>query len=255
MESALLLRERTVVISGRLGTVTQAMMSRLTSEGADVALIDKDAAQAEKFCSQLSDQREINSKFGRAIALVTDTSQADQIKESISKVAQSFGGIDIYIDAQLTSQPTPLTGEPSENLNLLMEQGLRSSILVTNQVISYFRGRKRGRIIYLLLEPWLKGTVDDVMMSAIRGGLPAFALGLSKQLQEFQVSVNSLTVGMTEEYLLEHYPGMSVKEALEKYKQVDAYARITEPDKVASTVLYLASAAGAALTGQNMRLV
>ena len=49
------LRERTVVLAGSFSTTMQNIMLGLTSLGADVALIDKEAQQATKFCQNIVD--------------------------------------------------------------------------------------------------------------------------------------------------------------------------------------------------------
>ncbi len=250
------LRERVVLIVGPLTTTVQSLMSRLTDEGADVALLDSEAGKAEKFCSQLTDQREIHAKHGRAMAVPVDFSQFGQIKDAISRVAQTFGGIDAYIDAQVSNQPSPMVLDSQEfNFDELLNKNLKSTLLVTQAVAGFLKSRKKGRIIFLMNDSILRAQPEDAFVSAVRGGLVPFTQALSKQLLSHNVTVNVLTLGMTEEYLLAHTPGIPIKEVLEKLRQSDPYARITEPEKITNSIIFLMGSSGAAVSGQLIRLV
>lgn len=250
------LRERVVLIAGALTTTVQSLMSGLTAEGADVALLDSDANKAEKFCQQLTDQREVNNKHGRAIAVPLDLRDFSAIKEAVGRVAQSFGGIDTFIDAQLSSQPSPMVLDSQEfNFDDLLNRNLKSTLLLTQAVAGFLKSRKKGRIIYMMNDSALRANPEDAFLSAIRGGLLPFTQALSKQLMPHNVTANLMTLGLTEEYLMAHSSHATIKEALEKQKLADAYARITEPEKVTNAVIFLMGASGASVTGQLLRMV
>jgi len=258
MEMAL--RERVIVIVGPLSTTVQSLLSVLTSHGADVALLDPDAQKAEKFCSQLTDQREVNPKHGRAIAVSVDLSNLSQIQDRVGQVAQSFGGVDVLLDAQLSNSPSPVRLEAAEltadveTLDKMIARNLRPTILCTLAMANFLKGRKKGRLVYLIHDSLMKASPEDALASAVRGGIVPFALATAKQMQEHNVTVNVLSLGLTEEYLVGHGPGLVIKDALEKQKRQDPQARITEPDKIANSLIFLLGPSGAAVTGQILRL-
>ena len=250
------LRERVVVIAGPLTTTIQSVMLGLTAEGADVALLDGNAQKAEKFCSQLMDQREVKIKHGRAIAVNVDLTNFTQIKEAVGRVAQSFGGIDAFLDAQVTNEPSPMELDSQEfNFDELISKNIKSSLLLTQAVAGFLKSRKKGRIIFMMNDSILRASPEDAFVAAVRGGLVPFSQALAKQLLAHNVTVNTLSLGMTEEYLLAHVPGVSIKEALEKQKLNDPYFRITEPDKITNALIFLMGPSGGAVSGQLIRLV
>jgi 2-hydroxycyclohexanecarboxyl-CoA dehydrogenase len=249
------LRERVIVIAGPLTTTVQSLMSGLTDEGADVALIDHEASKAEKFCAQLTDLREVKAKHGRAMAVNVDLMQFAQIKETVGSIAQAFGGIDVFIDAQLSNTPSPMQLDSLEmNLDGMINKNIKSTLLLTQAVAGFLKSRKKGRIIYLMNDSLLKANPADAWQIALRAGLVPFTQALAKQLMAHNVTANVLSLGMTEEYILARETGMSIKEAVEKYKLADPYCRITEPEKITNSVIYLAGPSGAAVTGQILRL-
>jgi 3-oxoacyl-[acyl-carrier protein] reductase len=250
------LRERTVVLTGPLSSTIQNIIVGLTSLGADVALIDKEAQLATKFCQNVTDQREVNEKQGRAIAIKADLLDKKQLKEAVSQVAQSFGSIDIYIDAHLMNQPTPMLLVNDEtDLDPIISSNLKIPLMLTQNIIGYLKGRKRGRILYLINQPVVQGSFQDLFTAATRTGLVQFAKNLSRQIFDLNVTVNILSIGLTEEYVLGHYPeSSSIKEAVEKLKIVDPTLKITEPDKITNSVIYLVSQFGNAVNGQLISL-
>jgi 3-oxoacyl-[acyl-carrier protein] reductase len=249
------LRERVILILGSLSTTVQSLMSGLTNAGADVALLDPEANVAERFCNQLSDQREINPKHGRAMAVKTETSSYKDIKEAVGRVAQTFGGVDVLIDARMENNPTPLTLDSLEvDFDQHINKNLRTSLLATQAVAGFLKSRKKGRIIYLINDSILRNDPSDSIQAATRMGLVGFSQSLAKQIIQHNVTVNVVSIGLTEEYLLAHDPGKTIKEALEKQRIADPSARITEPDKITNALVFLLGPSGAAVTGQVLRL-
>jgi NAD(P)-dependent dehydrogenase (short-subunit alcohol dehydrogenase family) len=254
------LRERSVVILGAVGATLQNITMGLTQAGADVALVDSDADKMSKFCENVSAQKAANSKFGRAGAFKYEKNNSSSLREALGKAAQTFGGFEIFIDANLENRPTPFfigDGGASENaLSEILQTQLLTSLQATEFVAAFLKTRKRGRIVYLLNDSTTRSLPVDALGTVTRMGLVPFAKTLSKQMAEFHVTVNCLSLSLTEEYLLGHFPETSsLKEAQEKMKAIDPGSlRITEPDKICQSLVYLCGSAGAAVTGQHIVL-
>ena len=251
------LRERTVVILGSAGPTLQNVVMGLAQEGADVALIDPEGRKMERFCQNVTDQREINAKFGRAGVFPFELGNLSSLKDALGKAAQTFGGIEIYIDALGTNTPSPFSvgGDGSSAVETAVQNNLMLSLKATEIASGFLKTRKRGRIIYLMNDSLQKGLPADALAAAARTGLVAFAKALSRQMQEFSTTVNCLSLALSEEYLMGHLPeASSIKEALEKVRAVDTGAKITEPEKVMQTLLFLCGSTGASMTGQHLTL-
>lgn len=255
MENVYPLRERTIVLAGPMNSTTQTLVVHLCGQGADMALVHEEAQQADRFCQQITDQREINPKHGRAMTVKANLNSLTEIKDAVGKVAHTFGGIDILIDAQMVTAPAPFDFESKElNFESLIDQHLKSSLWLTQNVLGYLKSRKKGRIVYLISETSVNGVIEDAMAGVVRGGLVPFAQSLAKQVQEHNITVNVLKLALCEEYLLGHFPGKTVKEALQAFQQTHPKARITEPERLANSVIYLLTAAGAAVNGQALTI-
>lgn len=248
-----ILRERTVVIAGPFSTLTQSMMMGLAGMGADVALVGPSADRADRFCGQVSDQREINPKHGRARAAKLDFTKANEIKDVLGQIAQGFGGIDILIDAQIFQEPSPVKfTELGEDFLAIMDQSLKGTLAVTQSIVGYLKSRKKGRILYLIPETYFQGDPVDAVAAAARAGLVQYSLALSNLLKTENVTVNSLRIGITEEYLMGHYPGISVKEALAEKQKSNPFHRLLEPDRLTSALGFFLGPQGQGITGQSL---
>lgn len=251
------LRDRTCVLVGPLTSIFQHLAMGLTQMGADVAFIDKDTKVAQRFANQIMDSREVNEKFGRAAALQFDVTVPEQARDAISRAAETFGAVDIVIDGLQLNAASPFKiDQPLSEISQLIDQTVKPSLYVTQAAVNFLKGRKRGRIIYLAHAASLNGKPEDSLGAATRGGLVFFAKALAQEMLSHTLTVNVLSLGLTEEYLLGHYPDSpSIKEALEKYKTLNQTARIVEPEKVTNAILFLAGQSGSAITGQVIQTV
>ncbi|MBO9665832.1 MAG: SDR family oxidoreductase [Bdellovibrio sp.] len=256
MENGLNLHQRVALIAGPMTTTVSSIVLNLTRMGADCVILDPDKTVASPFINQINDAREISDKYGRAMAIQTELKTAEQIKDAVGKAAQTFGGLDIFIDANMAQKPTPIRMDGNiDSVDELLDRHLKLPLMLTQGVIGYLKSRKKGRIIFLMNESPVAKIKEDVMAQAARTGLIQFASALAKQTAEFNVTVNTLTVALTEEYILAHDPeSKSIKEAMEKMKSVDPSLKITEADKISQTVAFLVSPMGATMNGQKFAL-
>lgn len=250
MENTFNLSGRTALLVGPFTSTVQSLMMGLTQAGCDVVFLSRDNSMSQRFCSQLNDQREVNAKFGRCMGLQNPLMTVEDVKEGVSSAAQYFGSVDLFIDAQVFNDPDAyVIGEDLKHLDEEITRNFKSSVWLSHAVLNFFKTRKRGRILYLMNENYA-----DPVLAGARGALWPFAQSLAKKVAEHNVTVNVLRLGLTEEFILAQYPGKSIKEALASLKEKDPSIKITEPEKVTNTVMYLVSPYGAALNGQSISL-
>lgn len=256
MENGINLHQKVVLIAGPMTTTLSSIVMSLTRLGADCVVLDPDKSVASAFANQINDAREINDKYGRAMVIQGDFKTSDQVKDAVGKAAQTFGGLDIYIDALMIQQPTPMKFDGNiESFDGLIEKHLKLPLMLTQSVMAYLKSRKKGRVIYMLNESPVAKIKEDIVAQAVRSGLIQFSQALAKQASEFNVTVNSMAVALTEEYILAHDPeSKSIKEAMEKMKAVDPSLKITEADKISQTIAFLVSPMGATMNGQKFTL-
>ncbi|CAN5585097.1 glucose 1-dehydrogenase [soil metagenome] len=270
LDASFKLSERTALLTGPCTTINQAIATKLTSLGCNIALVDRNIERASRFAEQLMNEREVNERWGRAVAIQADLSKSHHVQDAASRAAEAFGGLDIFIDGLMTTdvrdfrEPTAL-----DDIDRLIDVNLRSPLMMTHAVLKFLEGRKRGRIIYLQHDIVRLGIEKNALLAATRGGLSDFARTLAREVAVNNVTVNVVSVGISEEFLIQQTnppgaPGArgqgaattqnkaSINDSLTTLKQSFPRAVMMDPDRVANLIAFLASPLGAAMTGQTI---
>lgn len=259
VETSFKLQDRTAILTGPCHSFNQSIALKLTQMGANVALIDRNVEKTQRFAEQLMDAREINERYGRAVTIQADLSKPHHVQDAISRAAESFGGIDIYVDGLMTTD-LKLFKDPTalQDIDYVIDVNLRSVMMMTHGVLRFLESRKRGRVIYLMHDIVRLGLPSNSLMAATRTGLTAFARTLAREVAADNVTVNCVGIGVTEEFLLQYGALLSggkplnIQEAQAKLLQLYPMATMTEPDKIANMVAFLASPLGSGVTGQTI---
>lgn len=252
--SQFLLQDRTALILGPINHLTRAISRSLTQQGGNVAfLCEGFSTPAQNLSRQLMDDREVNDRFGKAFSVDVQISSKDSLKDGISRVAETFGSIDIYIDTHSTHLHTQAFSQ-LQDLSLIersLETNLRAPLLMTSMLLPYLKARKRGRIIYILSELAKQGLPQTSLLAASRMGLISFAKSLARELLEDRVLVNCLSLGATEDFLFDLSKGQeSAEKVKEKLRSQVGWLQITDNERISSSVCYLASSLSNGVNGQ-----
>ncbi|HVK61702.1 MAG TPA: SDR family oxidoreductase, partial [Bdellovibrionales bacterium] len=220
-EASFKLQDRTALLCGPCNTVNQSIAVKLTQLGCNVAMLDRNTERTQRFADQLMDAREINEKYGRAIAVLADLSKLHHVQDAVSRSAEAFGGIDIYIDGIMTNEPKTFTETSSlDDIDRLIDVNLKAPLMMTHSVMRFLQGRKRGRIIYLMHDIIRLGVPGNSLLAMTRTGLSAFARTLAREVAESNVTVNCVAMGVTEEYLMGQAKAMeATKSSIQEWQK------------------------------------
>lgn len=252
------LRDRTALLTGPCGATNQAIASKLTQLGCDVALVHHDVERARRFAEQLMNAREVQERFGRAIAIQASVGNPAQAQDAITRAAEAFGGIDVYVDGGFATHPMPFRDPGSlEALEESLDFNLRAPLLMTHGLMRFLEGRKRGRVIYLLHDLARLGVSQHALLAATRMGLMQFAKSIAREAAEKSVTVNCVSMGVTEDFLLAQpalvgavAPTIQAEQA--ELAKAFPGATVMDPERIANLVAFLASPLSSGITGQTI---
>lgn len=256
-DNALKLNDKTILISGPFCSITQSLVTLLTEYGADVALVGPEMSAMKRFTDNVTDGREIHPHFGRAMIVESSLSSESACQDAVSKVAETFGSIDVLIDTHLTNIFNGVQTESSVNeVTDLFEQVLMPSLYMARTSLQFLQGRQKSRMIFLAYDSVLQGLPGEALNAIVRGGLPAFVQALSAEITNKSLCINCVALGVTEDYLLKRYPeANSIKVAFDEHQKLFPLSRIIEASDIASALAFLSSPLSAALSGQTLRMV
>ncbi len=238
-ESGFKLKEKTVVIYGPINGLVQALANVLQEHGADIALLAEKASESHRFTTSLMEMRQVHSHYGRAAGINCLIKNQSDAKEALSKAAELFGSVDVFIDADLNRS--------------IDSQNLNSTELITTEALTFFRGRGRGRNIFLTHDDELLSFVKKTERVTSNKKLLEFVRKINSSLSTHQITSNIITLPISEEFLIEFYPKQNVQSSFDEIKNHWANAKLLNPVDVAQLVSFIASAMSTSLNGQVIR--
>ena len=196
VENSFRLQDRTAIITGECESINQAIGRKLTQLGTDVAFVHTNIERAQKYCEQLMNNYEVNDKYGKAIAIKTEYNKITNYQDAISKVAESFGGVDILIDNMYaTKVETFKEAKLHESLEAMIECNLRAPLVFTHAALRFLESRKRGRVIYLLPDITRMGLAQNSLLAATRTSLIHFTKALAREVQSNNICLRAVEGG------------------------------------------------------------
>jgi len=237
-DSALRLQDKTILLVGPFNGVTQGILRTMTELGCDIAFMHDKSPNAHRYCEGLNEAREIHAHYGRAAHFALPLNSEREILDALGRLTESLGRVDVLVDARAL--------EPFQ-LSALKD--------LANQVIPFLRAKQRGRVVYIFEDESLASLGSSALTPEARTELQTHLVELASGNRSSQITVNGLSLGVTEDYLLKRFPeSASIRKSLEKLQAEHAHLRLVETSDVGMGVAYVASALSASVTGQILRL-
>jgi NAD(P)-dependent dehydrogenase (short-subunit alcohol dehydrogenase family) len=213
----------------------------LAKEGAHLAVVDIDAANAEKVAE------EARSHGVRSIALEIDVSKLDQTDAMVEKTLGEFGRIDILNNLAGVARPGLFQNSKKEHWEVEIDACLFGVMNCCKSVIDPMMERKYGKIVNVASDAGKAGEKLMVSYSAAKAGIMGFTRSLAREMGRYWINVNAVCPGMTKG------TGMTaiMNDELEK-RFVKNYAlrRLGRPEDTTNAVAFLSSKAADWITGQ-----
>lgn len=244
-DSAIRLQDKTILLIGPFNGVTQALLRTLTELGADVGFVNDQSPMATKYCDGVNEAREVRPDYGRAAHFQLPLRQEQDVREALGRVAEGIGRMDVLIDA------SPLSWSASADV----PHALSFSGVISAGLLPFFAARQRGRIIYLFEDSCLASIGAEKFVGSYQEELCEHISLSAVAMKEQSVTVNGVAVGVTEDFVLRHFPkSPSIKKSVVELQAKRPGLKLLENTDIACSMAYLASNAAGSLTGQVLRL-
>lgn len=252
---------KVAIVTGGGRGIGKAIALVLAEAGADVAVAARSREQIEQTAE------EIRKLQRRALAIPTDVSNEDQVKELVDKVISEFGKIDILCNSAgiLLFKPVAvlpgvkLPGWESagdnwdkpqtlEDWDKVLDTNLTSAFLFAQAVGPHMIKQRKGKVINISSNGAEQGISYNSAYNVSKAGVSAFTRCLASEWGPFNINVNAIAPGLTNTVMIKPLitdPKM-MKDKLEK----TPLGRLGEPREVALLALFLASSASNFITGQ-----
>ena len=181
---------KSAIITGGSRGLGYAMAAGLASAGANLMLVNRNAAEGKLAAEQL--QKEYETVIVSFAADITKPSET----EAMAKVAVGiFGHIDILINSAGINIRGPIDEISPEDFNKVMEVNVNGTWLSSRAVTPYMKKRGSGRIINLASTLGLVGLANRTPYTASKGAVVQMTRALAIELCPFNIMVNAICPG------------------------------------------------------------
>ena len=247
--SALRLEGKVAVVTGSGGGLGRAYANALAGAGAAVVVNDLNAAAAEETV------RQIAAAGGRAVSEVVAIGDSSAAQGLVERAVSEFGRLDVMVTNAGVLRDKVLWKMTDEDFDLVVETHLRGTFTCARAAVIQMREQgEGGRIIVVGSPAGQSGNFGQTNYAAAKAGIVAFARTWSLELARNGVTVNAIVptawTQMTATIPI-YAPLVELVEAGQPFPtEVRRQHAIGMPEECAPLVVFLASDAGAGVTGQ-----
>ncbi|OJY20347.1 2-hydroxycyclohexanecarboxyl-CoA dehydrogenase [Pandoraea sp. XJJ-1] len=237
---------KTVIVTGGGGGIGGATCRRFASEGAAVAVFDRDLAAAERRAG------DIVAAGGRAQAFACDITVRDQVDAAVAAASAALGPVDVLVNNAGWDIFKPFTKTTPAQWESLIAINLVGALHMHHAVLPEMVARRSGRIVNIASDAARVGSSGEAVYAACKGGLVAFSKTLAREHARHGITVNVVCPGPTDTALFADYKeGAGNPEKLvEAFTKSIPLGRIGQPDDLPGAIAFFASDDASFVTGQ-----
>jgi acetoacetyl-CoA reductase/3-oxoacyl-[acyl-carrier protein] reductase len=232
-------------VTGGANGIGRGCALRFASEGATLAVIDREADALEALAA------EVEGAGGTILTRAADCTDADAARAFVEEVEGQFGAIDVLVNnvGQGARERKSTFLDSTEDVwRFVLELNLITTMRFSRLVAPGMVARRHGRIINMASEAFLTGPVGSHDYAAAKGGIVGFTRSVARELAPHGVTVNALLPGPIMTRALATSTDPVVHETM---AQVPV-GFIGEPEDIAAMATLIASDEGRFITGQSI---
>ncbi|MEZ5075931.1 MAG: SDR family oxidoreductase [Solirubrobacterales bacterium] len=233
---------KVAIVTGGAKGIGRAIGDAFASEGAVVAILDRDEAAAREAAA------EIERAGGAAFATACDVSAAADAADAIARTTSACGGIDVLVNNAGITNTAPLESLSLECWSETLAVDLTGVFLMTRAVVPELERRGGGKIVNVASQLALRGAPQMSHYCAAKAGVLGFTRACALELVSRDILVNAIAPGPTLTDNLAAVP----EATLDEIRAQLPIGRFATVEEIAPTAVLLASAEGDYYVGATL---
>lgn len=242
------LKGKRAIITGGNGGIGKGIACGFASVGADIVISGRNQAKTDQAVS------EIEKEFGvRVLGLKVDISKEEEIKTMVAQTLDRFGRIDILVNnAGINIRKLPHDYEAAE-WDAILNTNLRGAFLCCKAVYPAMKSVGGGKVINIGSMLSIFGGPMHTAYGASKGGLVQMSRSMAVAWAPDNIQVNAILPGWINTELTIQ-ARKDIPELHEAVLNRTPSGRWGDPEDMAGTAIFLASAASDFVTGVALPL-
>jgi 3-oxoacyl-[acyl-carrier protein] reductase len=232
---------KTALVTGGSRGIGRAIVTRLATQGADVAFtyLGNEAAAGETAAA-------VEGLGRTALAIQGDARESEAAEATVKVALEALGKLDILVNnAGITRDDLIMRMSP-ENWRDVLETNLFGAFWMTKAVTRPMLKARGGRIINISSVSGQAGQTGQANYSAAKAGIIGLTKATARELASRGITVNAIAPGFVLTELTQDLP-----EALkDEITARTPLGRFGTTEEIANAVAFLASEEAAYITGQ-----
>ena len=180
---------KVVVITGASSGLGEATARLLSARGASVVL---GARRAERI-QALAD--ELNRSGGKALAIPTDVTRADEVKHLVDAAVQTYGRVDVMINNAGLMPHSPLERLKIDDWNRMIDVNLKGVLYGIAAALPYMKQQKAGHIINVSSVAGHKVRPGSAVYAATKAAILTLSEGLRQEVKPYNIRTTVISPG------------------------------------------------------------
>ena len=243
------LDDKIAIVTGGGKGIGRASSLRVASEGAKVAIWEKDLNAAEETSKQISESG------GMSIRIECEISDKNSVSNALKETVDALGKPTHLINNAGIAHVGKATTTTEEDFDRVMNVNTKGLFLCLQAVLPALVDNGGGVILNLASIASRLGIADRFAYSASKGAALAMTLSVAKDYVDQGIRCNCLCPGrvhtpFVDGFLEKYYPDEN--ERSEKFTELSKYqpiGRMGEPEEIASLATFLCSDEASFITG------
>jgi 2-hydroxycyclohexanecarboxyl-CoA dehydrogenase len=241
------LKDKVAIVTGSAQGIGRAIVMRLASEGARVAVADIDIEGATRTAD------EIKQSGGNAIAVKLDVTRLQDAIDGADRVERELGPIDILVNNAGWDVIEPFLESKPETWDKIIAINYRGVLNCCKAIAPRMQQRKHGKIVSISSDAARVGSTGEAVYAGCKAAIIGFSKTLARELARYTINVNVVCPGPTQTALLK--TAMAGREGvLDAMARGIPFRRLGQPEDLAGAVAFFASSDSDYATGQVLSI-